>query len=164
MSFQTWNLSKNLHRQILRLKILHRQFHLISTVLMGKKHKKIVKIEKFTPLAKTLHCRRHWRHWRHWHIPPLLLTETPLTDPVLTVSKDIGQQHKPCLKCCPLCLPLHFWNRRAGARDKKGKTTLSQKALPSQYLSTLFSLSYLFSSLQDFYSINMDFHFSPDSL
>ena len=24
-----------------------------------KKHKKIVKIEKFTPLAKILHCRRH---------------------------------------------------------------------------------------------------------
>ena len=29
---QTWNLSKNLHRRIFRLKILHRQFHLISTV------------------------------------------------------------------------------------------------------------------------------------
>ena len=24
-----------------------------------KKHKKLVKIEKFTPLAKILHCRRH---------------------------------------------------------------------------------------------------------
>jgi len=24
-----------------------------------KKHKKCVKMEKFTPLAKTLHCRRH---------------------------------------------------------------------------------------------------------
>ena len=36
-----------------------------------KKHKKLVKIEKFTPLAKILHCRRHWRHWRHWQIPPL---------------------------------------------------------------------------------------------
>ena len=94
---QTWNLSKNLHRRILRLKILHRQFHLISTVLVGKntknewkwrnllrwqkiytagffrlkkfyttisptfnsfsgkKHKKCVKMEKFTPLAKVLH-------------------------------------------------------------------------------------------------------------
>ena len=25
-------------------------------------------MEKFTPLAKILHCRRHWRHWQ---IPPL---------------------------------------------------------------------------------------------
>ena len=36
---QTWNLSKNLHRRIFRLKILHRQFHLISTVLVGKNTK-----------------------------------------------------------------------------------------------------------------------------
>ena len=40
-SQQTWNLSKNLHRRIFSLKILHRQFHLISTVLVGKKHKKM---------------------------------------------------------------------------------------------------------------------------
>ena len=39
-SWQTWNLSKKLHRRILRLKILHRQFHLISTVLVGKKTQK----------------------------------------------------------------------------------------------------------------------------
>ena len=39
-SNQTWNLSKNLHRRILRLKILHRQFHLILTVLVGKTQKK----------------------------------------------------------------------------------------------------------------------------
>ena len=65
---QTWNLSKNLHCRILRLQILHRQFHLISTVLVGKKHKKWVKMEKFTPLAKILHCRRQWRHGQ---IPPL---------------------------------------------------------------------------------------------
>ena len=25
-------------------------------------------MEKITPLAKILHCRRHWRHWQ---IPPL---------------------------------------------------------------------------------------------
>ena len=31
---QTWNLSKILHRRIFRLTILHRQFHLISTVLV----------------------------------------------------------------------------------------------------------------------------------
>ena len=34
----------------------------------GKKHKKWVKMEKFTPLAKILHCR--WR-WRDGQIPPL---------------------------------------------------------------------------------------------
>ena len=34
-----------------------------------KKHKKRVKMEKFTPLGKILHCRRQWRHWQ---IPPLL--------------------------------------------------------------------------------------------
>ena len=38
---QTWNLSKNLHRRIFRLNILHRQFHLILTVLVKKKHKKM---------------------------------------------------------------------------------------------------------------------------
>ena len=36
---QTWNLSKNLHRRISRIKILHRQFHLISTVLVGTTQK-----------------------------------------------------------------------------------------------------------------------------
>ena len=51
-------------------KILHRLFHLISTVLVKKKHKKWVKMEKFTPLAKILHCRRHWPHGQ---IPPLVL-------------------------------------------------------------------------------------------
>ena len=35
-----------------------------------KKHKKLVKMEKFTPLAKILHCRRHWRDGQ---IPPLPL-------------------------------------------------------------------------------------------
>ena len=38
-----------------RLKILHHQFHLILTVFSGKKHKKCVKMEEFTPLAKVLH-------------------------------------------------------------------------------------------------------------
>ena len=37
----------------------------------GQKHKKWVKMEKFTPLAKILHCRRHWQHGQ---IPPLLMT------------------------------------------------------------------------------------------
>ena len=34
--WQTWNLLKILHRWIFRPKILHRQFHLISTVLVIK--------------------------------------------------------------------------------------------------------------------------------
>ena len=42
----------------------------ISTVLVGKKHKKWVKMEKFTRLPKILHCRRQWRQWQ---IPPLSL-------------------------------------------------------------------------------------------
>ena len=36
---QTWNLSKILYRRIFRLKILHRQFHLIFTVLVRKNTK-----------------------------------------------------------------------------------------------------------------------------
>ena len=40
---QTWNLSKNLHRRIFRLKILHRQFHQISTVLVRKNTKNVWK-------------------------------------------------------------------------------------------------------------------------
>ena len=39
VSFQTWNLSQILHHRIFRLKILHRQFHLISTVLVRKNTK-----------------------------------------------------------------------------------------------------------------------------
>ena len=38
-SFQTWNLSKILHSRIFRKKILHRQFHLILTVLVRKNTK-----------------------------------------------------------------------------------------------------------------------------
>ena len=35
-----------------------------------KNTKKWVKMEKFTPLTKILHCRRQWRQWQ---IPPLWL-------------------------------------------------------------------------------------------
>ena len=58
-SNQTWNLSKNLHRRILRLKILHRQFHLISTVLVGKntknewKWRNLLRWQKFYTAAGT---------------------------------------------------------------------------------------------------------------
>ena len=47
---QTWNLSKILHRRIFWLKILHRQFHLISTVLVRKNTKNEWK----------------WRNLHHW--------------------------------------------------------------------------------------------------
>ena len=39
MASQTWNLSKILHRRIFGLKILHPQFHLISTVSVRKNTK-----------------------------------------------------------------------------------------------------------------------------
>ena len=59
MGGQTWNLSKNLDRRILRLKILHRQFHLISTVLVGKntknewKWRNLLRWQKFYTAAGT---------------------------------------------------------------------------------------------------------------
>ena len=59
---QTWDLSKNLHRRIFRLKILPSILP-NSNSFSKKKHKKWV--VKFTPLAKILHCRRQWQ------IPPL---------------------------------------------------------------------------------------------
>ena len=52
-----------------------------------KKHKKWVKMEKFTPLAKILHCRRHWRHGQ---IPPL-----PTSILLKTVRHFHGQQIVP---------------------------------------------------------------------
>ena len=56
-------------RGVYRLKILHCQFHLISSVLVIKTQKKWVKMEKFTPLAKILYCRRQWRHWQISTLP-----------------------------------------------------------------------------------------------
>ena len=38
-----------------------------------KNTKKWVKMEKYTPLAKILHCRRQWRHWQ---ISPLFVGST----------------------------------------------------------------------------------------
>ena len=68
LSYQTWDLSKILHRRIIRPKILHPYFHWISeTVLMIKTPKKSVNMKTFTPLAKNLHCRRQWRHWQIPH-------------------------------------------------------------------------------------------------
>ena len=63
---QTWNLSKNLHRRIFRLKILHRQFHLISTVLVGKntnhewKWRNLHRWQKFyTPTGSDVRDKSH---------------------------------------------------------------------------------------------------------
>ena len=45
-------MSKKLHRRIFRLKILHRQFHLISTVLVKKKTQKMSEIWEIYPAGK----------------------------------------------------------------------------------------------------------------
>jgi len=51
-----------------------------------KKHKKLVKMEKFTPLAKILRCRRHWRHGQ---IPPLNRLQAMLANLMtLNLAKD----------------------------------------------------------------------------
>ena len=49
-----------------------------SNSFSKKKHNKWVKMEKFTPLAKILHCRRHWRHGQ---IQPLEVTLVRWTQP-----------------------------------------------------------------------------------
>ena len=66
---QTWNLSKILHRQIFRLKFLHRQFHLISTVLVRKNTKNEGKWRNLHRWQQILHSRRDWRDGQ---ISPLL--------------------------------------------------------------------------------------------
>ena len=54
-----------------------------------KNTKKWVKMEKFTPLAKILHCRRQWREWQ---IPPLATTSLCLgTVGVLQTCPDHNQ-------------------------------------------------------------------------
>ena len=67
-----------------------------------KKHKKWVKMEKFTPLAKILHCRQLWRHGQ---IPPLvgrfnndarLTTHMQQTDPQPNLFLLPGVD-EPCL-------------------------------------------------------------------
>ena len=50
---QTWNLSKILHRRIFWLKILHRQFHLISTVKVRKTQKNECKWRNLHRLQKS---------------------------------------------------------------------------------------------------------------
>ena len=49
-----------------------------------RKHKKLVKMEKFTPLAKNLHCRRQWGHGQ---IPPL-------SSSINDTSNSHHQQHE----------------------------------------------------------------------
>ena len=75
MGKQTWNLSKNLHRRILRLTILHRQFHLISTVLVGKntknewKWRNLLRWQKFYTAAGTDGMDKFHLWWQE-HAPP----------------------------------------------------------------------------------------------
>ena len=42
-----------------------------------KKHKKWVKMEKFTPLAKNLHCCWQWRQWQISPLAPRVLVGAP---------------------------------------------------------------------------------------
>ena len=66
-----------------------------------KKHKKWVKMEKFTPLAKILHCRRHWRDGQ---IPPLKTSASPIKEKGLKAS-SLKEYHYPTLK------PQRPWQR-----------------------------------------------------
>ena len=63
-----------------------------------KKHKKWVKMKKFTPLAKILQCRRLWRHGQ---IPPL--DHQDFQD-----QYHQDQQIVCCYLCCPPCA---VWER-----------------------------------------------------
>ena len=89
-----------------------------------KKHKKWVKMEKFTPLAKILHCRRQWRHGQ---IPTLfvcvdskhLLTFDQLT---CTLARSSQQDWKGTLDCWGTCRtygPSLFW--ALGGRGGQGQ-------------------------------------------
>ena len=57
-----------------------------------KIHKKWVKMEKFTPLAKILHCRRHWQHWQ---IPTLFFISLYLVIAFLSLNR----YRLPCVNC-----------------------------------------------------------------
>ena len=75
-----------------------------------KKHKKWVKMEKFTPLAKILHCRRHWRHWQ---IPPLSKS-----------SLALSLRKHPSLPLLLFSLRSSHWGSSAVARWRKSPSTL----------------------------------------
>ena len=72
---QTWNLSKNLHCWIFRLKILHRQFYLISTVLERKKTQKMSENGEIYTAGKNFTLPPALTGWTNstsgcdWHIP-----------------------------------------------------------------------------------------------
>ena len=59
-----------------------------------KKHKKWVKLEKITLLAKILHCCRHWRHWQ---IPPLHHYKTILIHFITEKSIKLIMHHQNLL-------------------------------------------------------------------
>ena len=52
-------------------------------------------MEKFTPLAKILHCRRHWRHWQ---ISPLCFQLTYIQRRIKWIKKFVGDfyEHEHC--------------------------------------------------------------------
>jgi len=87
---QTWNLSKILHRRIFGLKILHHQFHLISTVLVRKN-------TTYEWKWRNLHCR----HWRHGQIPPLGL--------IVSGPKTEYFEYVPTFSCGGFGLPVGKW-------------------------------------------------------
>ena len=59
---QTWNLSKKSTQSDFQAKNFTPSISPNFNSFSKKKHKKWVKMEKFTPLAKILYCRRQWRH------------------------------------------------------------------------------------------------------
>ena len=61
---QTWDLSKKSTPPDFQAKKITLLISLNFNSFGDKNTKKRVKMEKFTPLAKILHCRRHWRHWQ----------------------------------------------------------------------------------------------------
>ena len=60
-----------------------------------KKHKIWVKMEKFTPLAKILHCRRHWKHGQ---IPPLFRICTKDPPPACCCFLPIDPSLRPLIR------------------------------------------------------------------
>ena len=99
---QTWNLSKILHRQIFRLKILHRQFHLISRVLVRKntknewKWRNLHRCQKFYTAAGTDGMDK----FHLWFLVPFCLQVCRLFHLLWRCAPSNIYQH--FWKCCSL--------------------------------------------------------------
>ena len=91
---------------------------MFSRFLVGKKHKKWVKMEKFTPLAKILHCRRHWRHGQ---IPPLLA---------------YGSKWWPCLRRIHANFPRPAMKMNWSAKGKGRRINLYSRMFANEILHT----------------------------